>query len=49
MVNKTSTVIRTEHNMMKRTAATPAAALTDTERETHYNNVTFIVSKNNNL
>ena len=44
MTNKTSTT-RTKHNTMKRTAATPAAAIADTERETHYNNITFIVLK----
>ena len=27
----------------ERTAATLAAAITDAERETHYNNVTFII------
>ena len=38
MANKTSSTTTT-HNIIKRTAAILAAAITDAEREMHYNNI----------
>ena len=39
MMNKTSTTTRTKHDIMKRIARTLAIAITDAEKEKHYNNI----------